>query len=88
MCDKAAFQAVPAAGSQGLNVLHLPTSCRLILLFQQTGKILIGDGVTIYAGAIILGPVEVGSNAIIGAGAIVTKDVPPCTVVTGVDVQR
>lgn len=30
--------------------------------------------------AIILGPVEIGENSVIGAGAIVTHDVPPNTI--------
>lgn len=38
---------------------------------------IIEDDVQIGAGAIIIGPVRVGARAIIGAGAIVVKDVPP-----------
>lgn len=42
----------------------------------------IGDGVSVYTGAIIIGGVTIGDNCNIGAGAVVTKDVPPnCTVV-------
>jgi len=42
----------------------------------------IGDGVTIGAGAKVLGPFTVGSFSKVGAGAIVLKEVPPhCTVV-------
>jgi acetyltransferase-like isoleucine patch superfamily enzyme len=37
----------------------------------------IGDGSDIGAGAIILPGVTIGALAIIGAGAVVTKDVPP-----------
>jgi serine O-acetyltransferase len=37
----------------------------------------IGDRVTIYAGAVIAGPVTVGDDAVIGANAVVTRDVPP-----------
>ncbi|MEO8851622.1 MAG: serine O-acetyltransferase EpsC [Allobranchiibius sp.] len=44
----------------------------------------IGDGVTIGAGARILGPVRVGPEAQIGANAVVTKDVPPKAIATGV----
>lgn len=41
----------------------------------------IGNNVTIGTGARILGPITVGDNAVIGANAVVTKDVPPnCTV--------
>lgn len=49
----------------------------------EDGAPIIGDDVTIAAGAIILGPVVVGNRAIVGAGAIVTKNVPPGAVVAG-----
>ena len=41
--------------------------------FQST---IIEDGVSIGAGAIILGGVKISKNAMIGAGSIVTKDIP------------
>jgi serine O-acetyltransferase len=44
----------------------------------------IEDGATIYAGAKIVGPVRIGRNAIIGANAVVTKDVPDDMVAVGV----
>ncbi|KXX72549.1 CatB-related O-acetyltransferase [Flammeovirga sp. SJP92] len=47
-------------------------------------KTIIGNDVWIGARAIILGGVKIGNGAIIGAGAIVTKDVPPYGVVVGV----
>ena len=36
----------------------------------------IGDNVTIYPGAKIVGKVKVGNNCVIGANAVVVKDVP------------
>ena len=43
---------------------------------------IIGNNVAIRAGAKIFGPVEIGDNSIIGANAVVFKDVPPnCTVI-------
>ena len=42
------------------------------------------DGVTIGAGARVLGPVVVGRNAQIGANAVVVRDVPAGAVVVGV----
>ena len=44
----------------------------------------IGDGVTIGAGAAVLGGVTVGDGSIVGANAVVTKDVPPASVAVGV----
>ena len=44
----------------------------------------IGNGVTIFSNAVVLGSVTVGDGAIIGAGAVVTKDVPAGAIVAGV----
>jgi len=44
----------------------------------------IGDNVWIGTRAIVLKGVSIGSGAIIAAGAVVTKDVPPCAMVAGV----
>ena len=44
----------------------------------------IGNNVTIYAGAKVLGKVRVGDNATIGANSIVFQDVPPNVSVMGV----
>lgn len=44
----------------------------------------IGDNVTIYCGAKVLGNVTVGDNSIIAANAVVVKDVPSNVVVGGV----
>lgn len=39
---------------------------------------------SIGSGAVILAGVEIGEGALVGAGAVVTKDVPPNTIVAGV----
>lgn len=44
----------------------------------------IGDNVHIAAGAKVLGPVIIGSNTIIGANSVITKDVPMNSVVSGI----
>ena len=51
---------------------------------SDVGPINIQDGVWIGAGAIILPNITIGLSAIVGSGAVVTKDVPPCTVVVGI----
>lgn len=45
---------------------------------------IIGDNVDISAGAQILGPIRIGNNVIIGANAVVVKDVPDNCIVAGV----
>lgn len=44
----------------------------------------LGDNVTVYCGAKILGDVKVGNNVIVAANAVVVKDVPDNCVVGGV----
>jgi acetyltransferase-like isoleucine patch superfamily enzyme len=41
-------------------------------------------GVSIGSGAVILCGITIGTKAMVGAGAVVTKDVPPNTIVAGV----
>lgn len=52
--------------------------------WDNKGNIVIGNDVWIGYEAVILAGVTIGDGAIIGARAIVTKDVPPYTVVGGV----
>lgn len=47
------------------------------------GSITVGDDVWIGYGAIIMSGVSLGQGAIIGAGSLVTKDVPPYAIVAG-----
>jgi len=51
---------------------------------QTGGEIVIGDDVWIAANAVILAGVHIGSHSIVGAGAVVTKDVPDYAIVGGV----
>lgn len=46
--------------------------------------IVIGRGCYVGSRAIVIGPVTVGDYAVIGAGAVVTRDVPPHSFVAGV----
>jgi acetyltransferase-like isoleucine patch superfamily enzyme len=51
---------------------------------KTTGPIVIGDDVWIGCGARVLKGVTVGTGAIVGAGSVVTKDVPPYSIVGGI----
>ncbi|MFZ1930838.1 MAG: acyltransferase, partial [Candidatus Sulfotelmatobacter sp.] len=46
-------------------------------------RTVIKRGASIGSGATILSNVTVGENAIVGAGSVVTKDVPPNSIVAG-----
>jgi sugar O-acyltransferase (sialic acid O-acetyltransferase NeuD family) len=49
-----------------------------------SGTVHLGDGVMVGTGANILQGLTIGDGATVGAGAVVTKDVPPGSVVVGV----
>jgi len=51
---------------------------------ELAGEIVVGDNVFIGLQAIILAGVKIGSNCVIGAGSIVTKDVPDNSIYAGV----
>lgn len=51
---------------------------------EKTAPIQIGNHVWIGARAIILKGVTIGDGVVVAAGAVVTKDVPPNTLVGGV----
>ena len=48
----------------------------------------IGNNVVLGAGCTIIGPITIGDNSFIGARAIVTRDVPPNTVVIGTNIMK
>ncbi len=52
-------------------------------MIEWAEPVSIGNGVWIGGGAIILPGVKIGDNCVIGAGAVVTKDVADNTVVAG-----
>lgn len=51
------------------------------------GPVAIGDDVWLGAGAIVLDGVQIGKGCIVGAGAVVTKNLPDYAVATGVPAQ-
>jgi acetyltransferase-like isoleucine patch superfamily enzyme len=46
-------------------------------------KTLVKQGAAIGSGATVLGGITIGENAMVGAGSVVTKDVPPNSTVAG-----
>lgn len=57
-------------------------------LKRKEGPILLKHGCWIGAGAVILPGVTIGEAAVVGAGAVVTNDVPDFTVVAGVPARE
>jgi acetyltransferase-like isoleucine patch superfamily enzyme len=55
------------------------------LAFPEAGRdVIIEEGAWIGSGAIVLGPSRIGAHAVVAAGAVVTGDVAPETIVAGV----
>ena len=52
-------------------------------LKEQTGRVLIEDGVFVGAGSIICPGVKISENSYIAAGSVVTKNIPANVVVAG-----
>jgi len=76
-CDISSYVRI-VSGTHEIDMFNIRTAGRGI------GKtIIIEDGVWIGCGAIILGGVRIGFKSIIGAGAVVTKDIPPYSIATG-----
>eukprot|EP01133_Synstelium_polycarpum_P004763 gene4763-5550_t len=51
-------------------------------------QIVIGNNCYVGSGAIIIGPVTIGDYAVIGAGSVVTKDIPSKTMYGGVPAKK
>jgi acetyltransferase-like isoleucine patch superfamily enzyme len=49
----------------------------------RSARVRVSDGAWLCVGAILLPGVTVGENAVVGAGAVVTRDVPANTLVVG-----
>jgi galactoside O-acetyltransferase len=51
---------------------------------HKIGNIILEDDVWVASNVVIIGNVKIGKGAIIGAGAVVTKDIPPYAIAYGV----
>lgn len=58
--------------------------CDVTKSWNNKGDIVIGNDVWIGFEAVIMAGVTIGDGAVIGARALVTKDIPPYTIVGGV----
>ncbi len=52
-------------------------------VIKNAGAPKLEDGVAVFTGACVLGPIIIGHDSYIGANAVVTKDVPPNSIVVG-----
>jgi acetyltransferase-like isoleucine patch superfamily enzyme len=50
---------------------------------QHSQGVIIHEGAWVGAGTIVLPGVEIGANAVVGAGSVVTRSVPPAVVAAG-----
>lgn len=71
-------------------VMHTqPNESRIVpYVNSHKGPITIGADAWIGTGAVILPNVTVGEGGVVGANSVVTKDVPPYTVVGGVPARK
>ncbi|NVO27993.1 acyltransferase [Donghicola sp. C2-DW-16] len=51
---------------------------------MDEGDVIIGNDVWLGARAMVMPGVTIGDGAIIGAGSVVTRDIPPMTIAAGV----
>jgi acetyltransferase-like isoleucine patch superfamily enzyme len=68
-------------GAPDYHDIDVPPSARKVF---SKGPVIIEDSAWIGEGACILPGVRIGRHAIVGANAVVTRDVPPYTIVGGV----
>ena len=61
-----------------------PTSSKAEAGTWKTEEVLVGRGASIGTGSVILCGIKIGEGSVIGAGSVVTRDVPPHTIVAGI----
>lgn len=65
-------------------ILRQNTTLGIASLDDLKGRPAIGDRVQIGAGAVLVGPIDIGADTIIGANAVVVRSLPPNVVAGGV----
>ena len=75
------FSTIVFAKSIGNNCM---INQQVTIGWANGGAPVIGDNVWIASGAKVLGPVTIGNDVIIGANAVVIKDIPAHSIVAGV----
>jgi len=71
-------------GMPDIGYLHISAADPIEHQHPVHKRTVIGKHVVIFAGAVICPGVTVRDYAVVGAGAVVTKDVPACAIVAGV----
>lgn len=71
----------------GVTVLAHDASTHIPLGVSKVGCVIIGDNVFVGHGTIILPDTHIGSNCVIGAGSVVSKDIPDNSVAVGNPIQ-
>jgi len=82
---------IPPLSRIGNNVFIGPAAALTNDPFPPSGKMIgvtIEDGAIIGSRAVIKAGVTIGKNSVVGMGAVVTKDVPPNSVVVGVPAKE
>lgn len=69
--------------TNGVTILAHDASTRNLSKYTKVGRVLIGKDTFIGAKSIVLPGVKIGDNVIIGAGSVVTKDIPSGSVAAG-----
>jgi serine O-acetyltransferase len=79
----------PASIGRNVTIYHQVTLGAVALDFSYTPALrpIVGDGVVIGVGAKVLGSITLGEDSVIGASAVVLKDVPPGRVAYGIPAQ-
>jgi len=93
-CKIQAMVFIPKGVTIGNDVFIGPRVCFVNDLYPKANgewkvhKTTVGNGASVGAGSVIICGVDIGCNAKIGAGSVVTRNVPPDTVVYGVPAKQ